>query len=112
MVTFSEEEQQPKVKEYDLINANINEILFDPTNPNVMTEEHPTAKPVEVLRQILDNTTDGSVYDPFLGSGSTLIACEQTGRRCYGIELDPHYVDVTVRRWEVYTGQKAKKVTS
>jgi DNA modification methylase len=47
------------------------------------------------------------VYDPFLGSGTTLIACEQTGRVCYGMEIDPVYVDVIVRRWEVFTGKKA-----
>jgi DNA modification methylase len=46
------------------------------------------------------------VYDPFLGSGTTLIAAEQTGRVCYGMEIDPVYVDVIVRRWEEYTGKK------
>ena len=45
--------------------------------------------------------------DPFLGSGSTLIACEKTGRKCYGMEIDPHYCDVIVKRWEEYTGKKA-----
>ena len=47
------------------------------------------------------------VFDPFLGSGSTLIACEQTGRRCFGCELDPKYCDVIVKRWEDWTGKKA-----
>ena len=49
------------------------------------------------------------VLDPFLGSGSTLIACEQHRRRCYGIEIDPAYVDVAVSRWEHFTGKKAKR---
>lgn len=49
-------------------------------------------------------------YDPFLGSGSTLIACEQTGRVCYGMEIDPGYVDVIIERWENFTGQKAVKL--
>ena len=49
------------------------------------------------------------VTDLFLGSGSTLIACEKTGRKCYGIEIDPHYCDVIVKRWEEYTGKKATR---
>ena len=52
----------------------------------------------------------GAVYDPFLGSGTTLIACEKLKRTCYGIEIDPHYCDVILQRWEDFTGKKAKKV--
>jgi DNA modification methylase len=48
------------------------------------------------------------VLDTFLGSGSTLIACEKTGRTCYGVELDPKYCDVIVKRWENFTNQTAK----
>lgn len=47
------------------------------------------------------------VLDAFLGSGSTLIACEETGRKCYGMEIDPRYVDVIVKRWEEFKGRKA-----
>lgn len=50
------------------------------------------------------------VMDLFLGSGSTLIACEKTGRICYGMELDPKYVDVIIKRWEDYTNSKAIKI--
>lgn len=50
------------------------------------------------------------VLDLFGGSGSTLIACEQLGRKCYTMELDPHYVDVIIQRWEDYTGKKAVKL--
>ena len=50
---------------------------------------------------------NGSVYDPFLGSGTTLIAAEQLGRRCYGMEISPQYCDVIVKRWETLTGKKA-----
>ena len=59
-------------------------------------------------RQILNHTQRGElVYDPFLGSGTTLIAAELTGRVCYGIELDPKYVDVIVERWQNFTGEQA-----
>jgi len=71
--------------------------------------DHPTQKPAELMRRpILNHTLPGeSCYDPFLGSGTTLIAAEQTGRVCYGVELDPKYVDVIVRRWQQYTGKQA-----
>ncbi|HTB11906.1 MAG TPA: DNA modification methylase [Bryobacteraceae bacterium] len=70
---------------------------------------HGTQKPVEVMRRpILNNTRlKDIVYDPFLGSGTTLIAAELTDRICYGLEIDPCYVDVIVRRWQELTGKKA-----
>ena len=70
---------------------------------------HPTMKPVAlVANAILDGTQTGmSVLDPFGGSGSTMIACEQTGRSCYMMEIDPKYCDVIIDRWEKLTGQKA-----
>jgi site-specific DNA-methyltransferase (adenine-specific) len=73
---------------------------------------HPTQKPIGVLEpSILNHTLPGeNVYDPFLGSGSTLIACEKTARTCYGMEIDPHYVSVIIKRWEDYTGQKAQRL--
>ena len=52
----------------------------------------------------------GLCLDFFLGSGSTLIACEKTNRVCYGMELDPHYCDIIINRWEQYTGKKARLV--
>jgi DNA modification methylase len=71
---------------------------------------HPTVKPTTMIADaILDVTRRGDiVLDSFLGSGATLMACERTGRRCHGIELDPLYVDVIVRRWQTYTGDKAR----
>ena len=71
---------------------------------------HPTMKPVAlVANAILDGTKEGDiVLDAFGGSGTTLIACEQTGRQCRMMELDPHYCDVIIRRWEDFTGQKAE----
>ena len=70
---------------------------------------HPTVKPVALIGDaILDCSKRGDiVLDPFLGSGSTLIACERTGRRCYGIEIDPLYVDIAIRRWHKFTGMEA-----
>jgi DNA modification methylase len=70
---------------------------------------HPTIKPVELIADaILDCTARGEVVlDAFLGSGTTVIAAERTGRTCYGFELDPAYVDTIVRRWQKFTGQNA-----
>ena len=70
---------------------------------------HGTQKPVEVMRRpILNHTERGdAVYDPFLGSGTTLIAAEGTGRVCYGLEIDPQYCDVIVKRWQDFTGKQA-----
>ena len=59
-------------------------------------------------RPLLNNSNPGqAVYDPFLGSGTTLIAAETTGRVCLGMELEPRYVDVAVRRWQAFTGMTA-----
>jgi DNA modification methylase len=71
--------------------------------------DHPTQKPVELMRRpILNHAKRGElVYEPFLGSGTTLIAAEMTERICCGTELDPKYVEVIVRRWEQYTGKQA-----
>ena len=66
-------------------------------------------KPVECMRRpILNNSSPGqAIYEPFMGSGTTLIAAETTGRVCLGIELDPAYVDVAVERWQRFTGSSA-----
>ena len=66
-------------------------------------------KPVECMRRpILNNSSPGqAVYEPFMGSGTTLIAAETTGRVCLGIELNPAYVDVAVERWQRFTGKAA-----
>lgn len=73
---------------------------------------HATQKPVEVSATAIKNTTNenDSVLDLFGGSGSTLIACEQLNRNCYMMELDPHYIDVIIQRWENFTGKKAVKL--
>ena len=70
---------------------------------------HPTVKPVVMVADaILDCTARGEiVLDAFLGSGTTLMAAERVGRVCCGIEIDPLYVDVAIRRWQKYTGERA-----
>ena len=72
-------------------------------------ELHPTVKPISILEPAIRVTTSlkAIVLDLFLGSGSTLIACEKTNRTCYGMELDPKYCDVIIKRWEDFTGKKA-----
>jgi DNA modification methylase len=70
---------------------------------------HPTMKPVELVAILVKNSSqlNETIYDPFLGSGTTLIAAEQLGRRCYGMEISPAYCDVIVQRWEKLTGKTA-----
>jgi DNA modification methylase len=71
---------------------------------------HPTMKPVGLIEYLIKNSSkqEDVVLDPFLGSGTTLIACEKQSRICYGVELDPKYCDVIVKRWEQFTGKKAE----
>src|SRR5262249_54668236 len=75
---------------------------------------HPTVKPVTMVADaILDCSARGDVVlDAFLGSGTTVIAAERTGRRCYGLELEPGYVDTIIRRWQAFTGRDARHAAS
>ena len=70
---------------------------------------HPTQKPVQLFMRPISYHTrvNDTCYEPFLGSGTQLIACERLGRRCYALELEPHYVDIAVARWEAFSGEKA-----
>lgn len=76
-----------------------------------MEREHPTEKPVALLAEILTRWAPAKcvVADPFAGSGSSLIAAEETGRTAYLMEIDPAYCDVIVKRWETFTGQTATR---
>lgn len=113
-----EEEFDPrKLKKEELVQIIEEMIIKTPTT--VIDEdkpsrsvEHPTMKPLKLLaRQIKNSTRRGElVLDQFGGSGSTLMTCEQLGRSCYTSELDPHYADVILKRWEDYTGKEARKV--
>lgn len=85
-------------------------VLFHPKPSR--SKLHPTMKPVGLLRKILPNSakTNETVYDPFGGSGSTLIACEHMKRKCVMIEMDPEYIATIIARWEKLTGKEAKKI--
>lgn len=75
---------------------------------------HGTQKPVECMKRPIENNSKpgDAVYEPFSGSGTTIIAAEVTGRRCHAVELNPAYVDVAVRRWQEFTGREAVLVAS
>jgi DNA modification methylase len=70
---------------------------------------HDTQKPVECMRRPMENNSSPgqAVYEPFSGSGTTIIAAEMTGRAAYAVEIDPAYVDVAIQRWQAFTGQAA-----
>ena len=74
---------------------------------------HPTMKPIALVENAIANSSDirWGILDPFLGSGTTLIACERLGRICMGMEIEPHYIQVAIERWQNYTGRKAQKVS-
>jgi site-specific DNA-methyltransferase (adenine-specific) len=87
-----------------------NTSIWSVKRDNVSGYKHPTQKPVALSQKaVLNNSKeDDIIFDSFLGSGSTLIACEKTNRKCYGIELDPKYCDIIIKRWENFTGKKAE----
>lgn len=95
---------------HDFLKSKDKSVLFAP-KPNKSTL-HPTMKPVSLLRKIILNCTNTGefVYDPFGGSGSTLIAAEQVKRQCLMVELDPEYCQTIIDRFERLSGQEAKKI--
>ena len=116
---FSDKEEinPRKMKKEELVKF-VEEILSDKISTTVINEDkpsasemHPTMKPIKLIaRQIRNSSRKGElIFDGFGGSGSTLIAAEQLGRRCYMCELDERYCDVIIQRWEALTGQKATK---
>jgi DNA modification methylase len=80
-----------------------------PTGGQDIETKHSTQKPVECMRRPIVNNSDPgqALYEPFLGSGTTLIAAHSTGRVCYGVEIDPIFIDVVIRRWQAFTGDSA-----
>lgn len=95
-----------------LLQTNIPTTVIDERKPSV-NAEHPTMKPVRLMGRLISNSSRPGeiVLDTFGGSGTTLIACEQLGRKCRMVELDPHYCDVIIARWEKLTGEKAVKIS-
>lgn len=89
-----------------------NVIEGPPASSNEYAKIHKATFPVYLPANIIENfcPLDGRVFEPFLGTGTTLIACEQLGRTCYGMEISPQYCQVIIDRWEKLTGQKAEKV--
>ena len=77
-----------------------------------VSEAHPTQKPLALVERAIENSSRPGdlVCDLFLGSGSTLIACERTGRVCYGIEIDEMYATIILARWEAFSGEAAVKM--
>lgn len=86
--------------------------IWNIDKPHKSETGHSTQKPVECMKRPMENNSQpgDAVYEPFSGSGTTIIAAEMTRRRCYAMELSPHYVDVAVRRWEAFTGKRAVTV--
>tara|TARA_R110000796_G_scaffold7157_1_gene24859 strand:+ start:395 stop:1585 length:1191 start_codon:yes stop_codon:yes gene_type:complete len=86
--------------------------VWEMSRGNTSSYVHPTQKPVELIEKAIKNSSkmEDIVIDCFGGSGSTLIACEKTKRKCYMMELDPKYVDVIIKRWENFTGNEAKRI--
>lgn len=91
--------------------GNDQDSIFEVDRP-ATSREHPTAKPVELIRRCLENSSrvGAMVLDPFAGSGSTLIACEELRRVAMLIELDPLYCEVILKRWEAFTGERAVRM--
>lgn len=94
---------------------------FQGTMPNIfrlnpigkkdeLAKSHGAVFPVAFAEHFVKNFSNKIVYEPFSGSGTTLIACEKWSRKCYAMEIDPHYCDLTIARWEKFTGQVAKKL--
>jgi DNA modification methylase len=83
-------------------------------NRPAANREHPTMKPVELVERAIRNNSKSrdTILDPFGGSGTTIIACEKTGRQARVIELDPKYCDVIVRRWQAFSGAVARHAES
>lgn len=86
--------------------------IFGLSGEDTKKRVHPTQKPTELARWFIDQFSDKGdvVIDPYLGSGTTLIAAEQSGRRCHALEIDPRYVQVAIERWQAFTGKEAQRV--
>ena len=102
--------KEEQLQAYRELQAQVAESVIRENRPT-SNPLHPTMKPIRLVAKLIRSSTrpekNEIVLDHFMGSGTTLMACEQTGRVAYGMELDPVYVDVQVLRWEQFTGKKA-----
>ena len=74
-------------------------------------KHHPTEKPVALIQKLIENNKDNdTIYDPFAGSGTTMMTAEQLGKTSFSMEMDPFFCDITIARWEKLTGEKAEKL--
>lgn len=119
LTVLEEESELKRMSKAELINYILE--IQEQTATTVINEVkpsrnglHPTMKPLRLIERLVRNSSKKgeNVLDLFNGSGSTLMVCEQLGRRYYGMELDPRYVDATIERWEEFTGKKAVKIFS
>lgn len=115
---WEDELEIDKLKKDELVKL-IKDLMSDKVPTSVIKEDkplksdlHPTMKPVRLIGRLMGNSSqkDEIVLDLFGGSGTTMIAAEQLGRKCYMMELDPHYCDVIIARWEKLTGREAVKI--
>lgn len=95
----------------DIYSDKVSTTILDENKPNV-NDLHPTMKPLKLIGRLIKNSSKQgeNVLDLFGGSGSTIMTCQQLGRKCFTMEYDPKYVDVIVKRWEEFTGKKAKLI--
>ena len=87
-------------------------IIHIPPKRNEFSAEHNAVFPIDLPSHFINNFSEKSILDLFGGSGTTMIAAEQLGRKCYMMELDPHYCDVIIARWEKFTGNKAERISN
>lgn len=95
----------------ELYSDKVSTTILKENKPSI-NDLHPTMKPIKLIARLLRNSSKPgqNILDIFGGSGSTLIACEQLNRKCYMAEIDPHYCDVIIDRWEKFTGGKAELI--
>lgn len=107
--SMTKEELRETLK--SILGAEVSTSIIDENKP-LRNGEHPTMKPVKLIEKLIKNSSKVGeiVLDNFSGSGTTLIACEQLGRKCRAMEYDPHYCDVIIARWEKLTGKTAEKL--
>jgi DNA modification methylase len=112
-IDFNKMKKSELVTMLDDMRANFASTVIEFDRPTI-SEMHPTMKPVGLVQKLIENSSkpDWLVLDTFAGSGSTLIACVNSNRRCNLMELDPKFVDVIVRRWQDYTGEKASNLAT